>query len=148
MQSIRDRRLILERQRYPLLEIPETPWADVLSVTVPAYGLRFDVDHTYPFRHPMVFHKGEDAVGLLKLKYTTVVELLRPYNVDFPCICCRILLSPTRWNPTHTLETAVDDLLEWSDALEDVTRFFAFKPRLPFDDLVLQKILQFLIKPK
>jgi hypothetical protein len=148
MQSIRDRRLILERQRYPLLEIPSGDWGDVLSVTVPAYGLRFEVDHTYPFRHPTAFYKGEDVVGTLKLKYITVVELLRPYNVDFPCICCRIILSPTQWNPTHTLESAVADLLEWSDALDDVTRYFAFKNRLPFDDLVLHKILQFLIKPK
>jgi hypothetical protein len=148
MQSIRDRRLILERQKYPLLEAPEAPWDDVLSVTVPAYGLRFELDLMYPFRQPTAYHKGEDVVGALKLKYITVVQLLRPFNVDFPCICCRILLSPGRWNPTHTLEHAVDDLLEWSDALEDITRFFAFKHRLPFDELVIHKILQFLIKPK
>ena len=146
MDSIRDRRVEHELRRYPLMDAPPAPWGEILSLTVPAYHLRFDVDHTYPFRPPILYFKGENAVDRLKKQYAIVVELLRPYRIDFPCICCRILVAPTRWVPCLQIDDAVDNYLRWADTLAELTRFFVFKPRLPFDDLVFRKILHFLIQ--
>lgn len=143
--SIRDLRIEHELITYPLLQAQPTPWGEVLGLTVTAYHLRIDVTRQYPFRAPTFYVQGENALVRLKRQYVDVLILLRPYKFDFPCVCCRMMLSSSRWSPISKIEEAVDDYLAWTESFEAITHYCALKARFKFDDLVDFKILQYLL---
>jgi hypothetical protein len=143
--SIRDKRVEHELLTYPLMDAQPEPWGDILTLTVPAYHLRVEVPRQYPYRAPTFYVNGENVLVRLKRQYVDVLILLRPYRFDFPCVCCRMLLSSSRWSPISKIEEAVDDYLAWTASFEAITNYCDLKPRLKFDDLIDFKILQYLL---
>lgn len=144
--SIRNKRVQHEINRYPLLSAAEKPWGEVLSLSV--RHLRVDLTHQYPFRPPTFFFNNEDVLVSLKKKYMAVFPLLRPYNFDVPCVCCRIFISNTCWVPSMRIEDALEDYLMWETLLNALFNYCVIKHRFPFDDLVHAHILRYLIPKK
>lgn len=144
--SIRNKRVLCEIERNPLLVAPAEPWQD--PMTLEAGRLRVVITHRYPFHPPTFFLNGYNALDLLKKKYSKVLVLIRPYQFDFPCVCCRVYISNMRWVPSMRMQDAVDDYNEWDTLLDAMQNYHAVKERLPFDDLVHAHILKFFIPKK
>ena len=77
-----------------------------------------------------------------------MLKIIRPYQFDFPCVCCRVLISPTRWVPCMRLSDAIDDYNQWDTFLDAITNYISFQKHFPFDDLVHAHVLTFLIPKK
>ena len=144
--SIRNKRLLCEISRYSLLVPPAEPWDEPMSVT--AGRLQIEITHSYPFHPPTLFLNGRNALELLKKKYSAVLILVRPYKFDFPCVCCRVLISQSRWVPCMRLSDAIEDYNEWDTLLDAIQNYEAIKQQFPFDDLVHAHVLTYLIPKK
>ena len=143
--SIRDKRVRRELDRYPMLRAPAEPWGEVLALSVPAHNLRIDLTLNYPFAQPTFYVNGENVLTRLKTQYMAVRPKVLAYGFDFPCICCRIVISSTRWAPSEKIETAIDDYCEWAAHLAELEGYFGVKETLPFDELVHRNVLKYLI---
>ncbi len=131
--SIRMKRLSLEKCSYALVFDPTSKIAIFAE-----FHVRMELSDQYPFHPPVVYYK-DVMLNKYFMNLFTQHALVKRFHLKIPCVCCSSLLNA--WSPCYKLEDVLKEV-ERNRALETLLDYF---PTLPFDDLVTNRVLCFLL---
>lgn len=144
--SIRNKRLIREIPRLDYNLSWDENWQTkdlaIVKTTRQNMLITISLTHTYPFQCPVLRVKGIEYISWFLKENIKFKKMKDELNVVIPCICCYSLTCS--WTPSLGIKDMIQEFDKHYELYQTLVKFHIIYKIERFDNLIYQKIFQFL----
>ncbi len=112
------------------------------------YQFVFYLDHTYPFKSPLLYINKQEYISKFMKFYQKNYSFIQKFLKDeYTCPCCSTLLC--QWSPQNNIQDLITEFYQQEQKKMMVVDLiilyphFVSKDNSPFDDLIYKNIIKF-----
>ena len=144
--SIRNKRLIREIPRLDYNLTWDENWQtkDLAVITTVRQNMLISISltHTYPFHCPLLRVQGTEYISWFLKENMKFKQMKDELNIMTPCICCYSLTCS--WTPSLGIKDMIQEFDKHYELYQSLVKFYIIYKLEYFDNLIYQKISQFL----